>query len=371
MAGEQDTYTEEEGDYPFSERLFLLLAGVFLAAMVCMNVLGITRFIRIGGWEFTAFGQKLTVLDLAIGVLPYPVTFLATDIISELYGRRRASFVVWVGFLLNVFLLLVCWLGQLFPAPFDAHGALWKQAWVDMGGSGVPSTLPPPDRFYGQVWLLMSGATAASMVAYLAAQLVDVHLFHYWKRVTKGKHLWLRNHGSTLVSQLFFPDELVRSIFAGEPLYDGSQSEWVMEEIDISEYLGNGEVYIRFRIDTDGFVNQDGFYFDDPEVVILAEPVTGASEGPGERLPFLQLYPSPFSAQFQTDFSLAERKDRVQARLLTPYGQLMAEQELREVSAIQRHRFTFEEDGLPNGVYLLQILADGELVGVRKVVKAE
>ncbi|MCA8920963.1 MAG: queuosine precursor transporter [Planctomycetes bacterium] len=170
--------------------------------MVCMNVLGITRFIRIGGWEFTAFGQKLTVLDLAIGVLPYPVTFLATDIISELYGRRRASFVVWVGFLLNVFLLLVCWLGQLFPAPFDAHGALWKQAWVDMGGSGVPSTLPPPDRFYGQVWLLMSGATAASMVAYLAAQLVDVHLFHYWKRVTKGKHLWLRNNGSTLVSQL-------------------------------------------------------------------------------------------------------------------------------------------------------------------------
>ncbi|MCB0558784.1 MAG: immune inhibitor A [Lewinellaceae bacterium] len=158
---------------------------------------------------------------------------------------------------------------------------------------------------------------------------------------------------------------------ANEPLYDGSQNEWVMEEIDISEYLGFEEVYIQFRIRSDGFVNQDGFYFDDPEVVILAEPVTGASEGPGERLPFLQLYPSPFSAQFQTDFSLAERKDRVQARLLTPYGQLMAEQELREVSAIQRHRFTFEEDGLPNGVYLLQILADGELVGVRKVVKAE
>ncbi|MCB0588445.1 MAG: immune inhibitor A, partial [Phaeodactylibacter sp.] len=56
---------------------------------------------------------------------------------------------------------------------------------------------------------------------------------------------------------------------AGEPLYDGAQSGWVMEEIDISEYLGSEEVYIRFLIRSDGFVNQDGFYFDDPEVLIL------------------------------------------------------------------------------------------------------
>lgn len=60
----------------------------------------------------------------------------------------------------------------------------------------------------------------------------------------------------------------------------------------------------------------------------------------------------------------------MQARLLTPYGKLMAEQELREVSAIQRHRFTFDGERLPTGVYLLQIVAEGEVVGVRKVVKA-
>ena len=48
----------------------------------------------------------------------------------------------------------------------------------------------------------VQGAVAASMVAYLAAQLVDVHMFHFWKRLTGGRHLWLRNNGSTLVSQL-------------------------------------------------------------------------------------------------------------------------------------------------------------------------
>ncbi|MCO6487364.1 MAG: immune inhibitor A [Phaeodactylibacter sp.] len=157
----------------------------------------------------------------------------------------------------------------------------------------------------------------------------------------------------------------------GEPLYDGSQSEWVMEEIDISDYLGNGEVYIRFRIDTDGFVNQDGFYFDDPEVLILTEPLTDVAAGPGEPMPYLRLYPAPFRDQLRVDFSLPEDKSRIQARLLTPYGQLVAERELRQVPATRRHRFTFDGAGLPDGVYLLQILADGELAGVRKVVKAQ
>jgi len=157
---------------------------------------------------------------------------------------------------------------------------------------------------------------------------------------------------------------------AGEPVYDGSQDDWVLEEIDISEYLGNEEVYIRFIIRSDGFVNLDGFYFDDPEVMILTEDLTDVTEGTGAPLSFLQLYPTPFNNDFRVDFSLAERRGRVQARLSTPYGQLLEEQELRDVPAVLRHRFTFDGKGLPNGVYLLQLFADGKLLGVRKVVKA-
>lgn len=157
---------------------------------------------------------------------------------------------------------------------------------------------------------------------------------------------------------------------AGEPVYDGAQAAWVLEEIDISEYLGNEEAYIRFIIRSDGFVNFDGFYFDDPEVMIFTEELTGVQEGAAGPLSYLQLFPTPFDEQFRVDLSLAERKGRVQARLLTPYGQLLEEQELTDVSAVLRHRFTFRGEGLPNGVYMLQLIADGELLGVRKVVKA-
>ena len=83
------------------EYVFLVLAGVFLGSMIMLNLIGITRFIHIGP------------LALAVGVLPYPITFFCTDLISELYGRRRASFVVWVGFGLNLFVLGTLWLGNL------------------------------------------------------------------------------------------------------------------------------------------------------------------------------------------------------------------------------------------------------------------
>jgi MFS family permease len=59
-------------------------------------------------------GFKIFVLSA--GSLPYPVTFLATDLLSEIYGHRRANRVVWVGFLVSMFVLAALWLGSLFPA---------------------------------------------------------------------------------------------------------------------------------------------------------------------------------------------------------------------------------------------------------------
>ena len=85
------------------ERVFLVFAGLFLCAMTMLNIVGITRFIELGP------------LALAVGVLPYPITFLCTDLISELYGRARANFLVTIGLMLNGFILLTMWLGQLIP----------------------------------------------------------------------------------------------------------------------------------------------------------------------------------------------------------------------------------------------------------------
>ena len=94
------------------ERVFLVLAGTFLCAMTMLNIMGITRFIQLGP------------LSLAVGVLPYPLTFLCTDLISEIYGRARANFLVWVGLGLNLFIIAIMWLGNNLPA--GAERAPWE-----------------------------------------------------------------------------------------------------------------------------------------------------------------------------------------------------------------------------------------------------
>jgi uncharacterized integral membrane protein (TIGR00697 family) len=151
---------------------FLVLAGLFLGTMGMLNILGLTRFLQlgsIGSWPIV----------VAVGALPYPVTFLCTDLISELWGEQKASQLVWVGLLLNGWIVLILWLGGVLP-----------------GLAGAP------DATFFDVRRLAFGGVGASMVAYLAAQFTDVRLFHFWKRFSGGKALWLRNNGSTLVSQL-------------------------------------------------------------------------------------------------------------------------------------------------------------------------
>lgn len=160
------------------QRVFLLLSGLFLGTLAFLNVLGISRFLDL---SFTLPGTTLTIpMVVAVGVLPYPVTFLCTDLLCEFYGRRRTNDVVLVGLLLNLWVVAILWLGGVLPG---------------VGG-------PEASRTFFDVQNLAFGAVGASMIAYLAAQLVDVRLFHFWKRLTKGRHLWLRNNGSTLVSQM-------------------------------------------------------------------------------------------------------------------------------------------------------------------------
>jgi hypothetical protein len=167
------------------ERVFLILAGLFLGSMTMLNILGVSRFLDM---SVTVFGVEIPLL-LAVGVLPYPITFLCTDFISELYGRRRASFVVWVGLGLNLWVVGFLWLGGVLPPSPELEA-----------GSGLPANDAYDFAFY-RIRMLTMGAVVASMIAYMAAQFCDVFLFHFWKRLTRGRHLWLRNNGSTVISQ--------------------------------------------------------------------------------------------------------------------------------------------------------------------------
>lgn len=170
------------------EAVFLYLAGFFICSMTMLNIIGITKFIQLGP------------LSLAVGVLPYPLTFLCTDLVCELYGKKRANRMVTVGLALNLFIIGTLWLGNIMPSPLTP--APWQTIQL-----AEPLPTPNGSLFEGSVELfeliytMTSGAVLASMLAYVAAQYIDVRLFHFIKKKTKGRHLWLRNNGSTLISQ--------------------------------------------------------------------------------------------------------------------------------------------------------------------------
>ena len=175
----------------FKEKLFLLLSGIFLTSLVLANIIGTTKFVIVFG------------LTVPAGVLAYPFTFLATDLICELYGKKRAQALVWVGFAMNFFMLGLMMLGHYLK---DASGI-----------SGATST-------FESVYEFMIGNVIASMIAYLIAQSVDVKLFHFWKNLTKGKHLWLRNNLSTVVSQLADTTAIMTILYLANNLGTSIQS---------------------------------------------------------------------------------------------------------------------------------------------------
>ncbi len=157
----------------FQHRLYLILTGIFIASLVSANLI----FQKFFTW--TPFG--LYTFELSVGILPYPVTFLVTDLISELYGKKKADQVVLSGLIASIFVMGVVMLANAVP----------QTEWS-----------PVNNETFTKVFGLFGPAVFASMVAYLTAQFIDIRVFHFWKRLTKGKHLWLRNNGSTVVSQL-------------------------------------------------------------------------------------------------------------------------------------------------------------------------
>ena len=187
----------------FRDQFYLVLSGIFIASLVTCNLIA-NKFVSVD------LGFKVFIVSA--GILPYPLTFLVTDLISELYGQKKANLVVFSGFVASVFVLMFLWLGSQFSA---------------ISGSIVDDITY--DSVFQNAWRLI----AASMVAYLFAQFVDVRIFHFWKRLTKGKHLWLRNNGSTIASQLIDTALVVCILFVGvwesDQIYSAILDGWLFK----------------------------------------------------------------------------------------------------------------------------------------------
>lgn len=216
------------------EWVFLLMAGIFLGSLAMLNILGVSRFIDLSSYIGISDSSDIRFV-VAVGVLPYPITFLCTDLISELYGRRRANMVVWTGLILNLWVLLVMWFGGWLEAPTEmmSDGTLP----LSMGENGAEV---PHDYAFYEIRKLTFGATFASMIAYLSAQFVDVQVYHYLKQKTNGKKLWLRNNVSTITSQLIDSVAviLITHYYAGAlPIEEGANVANALVMFIVSSYI--------------------------------------------------------------------------------------------------------------------------------------
>lgn len=148
----------------------LLISAIFVAALLTSNVISVKLFTVSLSWN----------LFLTVGVFVYPISFLCTDVISEVWGKKIAGKVVRYGFISNIILIFFIWISTILPAaPFWPNQEAFKTI---LGGS--------------------ARIIFASMVAYLASQHWDVWFFHKVKGWTNGKHLWIRNNASTITSQI-------------------------------------------------------------------------------------------------------------------------------------------------------------------------
>jgi len=128
-------------------------------------------------------------------VITYSVTFLLTDMLTEHYSKRDAHRAVWAGFYANLLLVAVVLISvNMTPAPF------WGM-----------------QEEYEKILALVPRIVLASMIAFLVSQHLDVIQFHIWKEKTGGRHLWLRNNASTMVSQLVDTTLFITIAFYGTP----------------------------------------------------------------------------------------------------------------------------------------------------------
>ncbi len=168
--------TQKDKKVAFS--IYLYLGALFITSLVVSNLIFQKFFYWKPFGEVDVLGASL--FEISVGILPYPITFLITDLISEIFGKKKANQVVIAGIFASFFSLAIVYTSSAVPATD------WS---------------PVSNTMFKDVFGNTIVAVFASMMAYLLAQFVDIQIYHFWKRITKGRYLWLRNNFSTFSSQ--------------------------------------------------------------------------------------------------------------------------------------------------------------------------
>jgi queuosine precursor transporter len=176
-------------------RLFLILGGFFIANALIAEVIGVKLFSleKTFGMEpanLTLLGEKGLGFTLSVGVLPWPIVFIMTDIINEYYGVKGVRFLSLLTAGLISFAFFVFYFA-IHTAPDD----FWLGS---QKAKGVPSMQAAFTQILGQGMNIIF----ASLTAFILGQLADASVFKRIKKITGEKNIWMRATFSTLVSQL-------------------------------------------------------------------------------------------------------------------------------------------------------------------------
>ncbi len=159
-------------------RVFLILCALNVTALLVANTIGVKLFtfeLDLGAGPFK--------VEHTAGMLAFPVTFLLTDLIHEFYGRQAARFVAWLSFAMALIAFALVSIARALPTL-----------------EGIPGTSDA--RSFELIFGGSTLMTLASIVAFLLGSMFDIAVFSFFNRLTRGRFVWLRATGSTLISQL-------------------------------------------------------------------------------------------------------------------------------------------------------------------------
>jgi uncharacterized integral membrane protein (TIGR00697 family) len=149
-------------------------------------------------------------------MLPFPLTFLLTDLVNEYYGRRAARRLTYVAFAMAALAFVMILISRKVPIMEGIPGTASQEAYENIFGSATVMYV-------------------ASIVAFLCGGLLDIWIFGVFNRLTRGRMVWLRATGSTVVSQVFDSFIVTFLFFMGFPMLMGKEASSFGDVLEIAK----------------------------------------------------------------------------------------------------------------------------------------
>ena len=217
----------------FSGKL-VIIAALAVTVLLVSNIIAI-KPVALFALPFSFLGSSQFVVSAAI--VCFPIGYIISDVLTEVYGFRVARGVIWLGFLCNLLMVFLFWVGDLIP------GAFWSaEPSFFTDDAGNPVAPAPSAHAYEAILLNAGWILLGSFVAYIIGEFINAMVMTVMKNKTQGRYLWMRTIASTVVGQgidsiLFFTIAFgVSGLWIGEdgswaPVFAAAVSAWIAKSV--------------------------------------------------------------------------------------------------------------------------------------------